>query len=84
MAVNQQLLNTLNITSAADFPSYAWPGGYPVFYYTDNYDVLCPECARKTDEFDEEITGMEANWEDPDLYCHHCSGRIESAYAEED
>jgi hypothetical protein len=27
---------------------------------------------------------LEANWEDPDLFCDHCGDRIESAYAESD
>lgn len=26
--------------------------------------------------------GIETNWEKPELYCDHCSARIESAYAE--
>jgi len=27
---------------------------------------------------------VDINWEDPTLYCAHCGGRIESAYAEEE
>jgi hypothetical protein len=29
------------------------------------------------------VVAIDANWEDPELYCDHCSGRIESAYAED-
>ena len=64
-------------------PAYAWPGGYPMFYVNNHNDVLCPDCANKTDEFDEELVNYDANWEDPSLYCDHCSKRIESAYAED-
>jgi len=35
---------------AGKLVSYAWPGGYPVFYL-DHYDsVLCPECAQAQEE----------------------------------
>lgn len=27
---------------------------------------------------------VDANWEDPRLYCDHCGERIESAYADDD
>jgi hypothetical protein len=30
------------------------------------------------------IIGLDVNWEQPGLYCDHCSERIESAYAEPD
>ena len=30
------------------------------------------------------VITMDVNWEDTDLYCAHCSGRIESTYAEDD
>ena len=28
-------------------------------------------------------SGQDVNWEDAELYCDHCSKRIESAYAED-
>lgn len=28
--------------------------------------------------------GVNANWEDPELFCDHCGDRIESAYAEDE
>lgn len=31
-------------------PSAAWPGGYPIVYYTLSGDLLCPTCA--TEELD--------------------------------
>lgn len=75
--------------------TYAWPGGYPAYYVTEDGGVLCPECARMAEREDlslvDENGGIDAqwhivaadiNWEDADLYCDHCYTRIESAYAE--
>ncbi len=70
---------------------YAWPGGYPVFYVTNDGGALCPGCVQ--DELEQccdpdahgwHVVAHDANWENPDLYCDHCSERIESAYAEQD
>lgn len=72
--------------------SYAWPGGYPVFYLDNNCCALCPNCANKLEEENREpdaivvftIEACDINYEDPHLYCDQCSQRIESAYAEDD
>jgi hypothetical protein len=29
------------------------------------------------------VVAIDVNWEDPELHCDNCSGRIESAYAED-
>jgi hypothetical protein len=68
--------------------AWAWPGGYPIFYLDSQNSVLCVTCARKSDEDAEEIPEFkpivaDVNYEDPALYCEDCSGRIESAYAED-
>lgn len=72
-------------------PSYAWPGGYPLFYFTADNGILCPDCAncdecKEAQEDDDQwrIVEFDTNWEDSSLYCDNCSKRIESAYAEED
>ena len=64
-------------------PQWAWPGGYPMFYLDGENNVLCTKCANENDEFSSPISACDANWEDPDMYCDHCSTRIESAYAED-
>lgn len=73
--------------------AYAWPGGYPVYYVTRDCSVLCPDCARMAekdglagnpDDAQWCIVGAGANYEDPDLFCDHCSKRIESAYADDE
>jgi len=67
-------------------------GGYPLFYLMADNGVLCADCLTGADadglsyDFEDPQWYVEAygvNWEDPHLYCEHCSGRIESAYAEE-
>ena len=73
---------------------YAWPGGYPLFLITSDGAALCCDCAKQ--EYKQiaysirhnlrdgwRVEAADVNWEDPDLYCDHCSKRIESAYAEE-
>lgn len=72
---------------------YAWPGGYPLFYVTQDGGALCWDCAHDeeaeiiaaiTDDNDPQwrVCGYDINHEDASLHCDHCSERIESAYAE--
>jgi hypothetical protein len=79
-------------------PKYTSLGCYPVFYITKDCGVLCADCANgkngslayvgtSPDGIEDgqwKIVVQEANWEDPELYCEHCNGRIESAYADDD
>jgi len=67
------------------YDSYAWPGGYPLYYITKDNGVLCPECAN-TNKFltlstlDPQwfiVTG-DINYEDPDLICDNCYKKIQS------
>jgi hypothetical protein len=30
-----------------ELDSYAWPGGYPIFYMTKDNSVLCADCANR-------------------------------------
>ena len=71
--------------------SWAWPGGYPLFYICADSGILCPDCANgengslatETDPTEDwRVVAYDINWEDPDLFCDHCSRRIESAYKE--
>ena len=74
---------------------YAWPGGYPMFLVMKDGESVCMGCAAKNEElilratndgYEEDwiAVAVEVNWEDTDLLCIHCSGRIESAYGEEE
>ena len=69
---------------------YAWPGGYPQFAVTDDGAAICHRCCKTEREAIATTTGsdgwcltaVDINWEDSQLYCDHCSSRIESAYEE--
>lgn len=72
---------------------YAWPGGYPVFFITSDGAALSFDAAKKEkkriiDSIKENssdgwrVSGVDINWEDPNLYCDHTNKRIESAYAD--
>lgn len=80
------------------FPTYAWPGGYPIYYVTKDCGVLCPGCANDPtnpvteydpkkgvtiDEVEWAIIAAEINYENEHLRCDHCGNRVESAYGEE-
>lgn len=76
--------------------SWAWPGGYPIYYITKDNGVLCPTCANKQEAKDvegkddpdyfmlasEQIVAADVNWEDSSLFCD-CGVRVQSAYAED-
>ena len=59
-------------------PAYAWPGGYPIVYYTSSGDVLCPTCAATDDE---QTTG-DIFYEGPPEHCCNCNSEIASAYGD--
>lgn len=72
---------------------YTSVGGYPLFGITSDGAALCYDCIRSERRDIIQAIGhqlndgwrlmaIDVNWEDPDLYCDHCSNRIESAYAE--
>lgn len=74
---------------------FAWPGGYPLFYVTTDGAALCPTCVtkeraqifRSTHERSHDgwaIAGVDANYEDINLYCDHCGKSIDPAYLSED
>lgn len=69
-------------------PKFAWPGGYPVYYVTDQSEIACDKHATEIlygEGFDEYIVAADVNWEDNSLYCaDNEAHRIESAYAEDD
>jgi len=71
--------------------SFAWPGGYPIFYLAADNGILCPDCANGKngsecqnpecqDEDQWRIVAAEIHWEGEPLVCEHCNGEIESAY----
>ena len=74
-----------------EWPTYAWPGGYPLYYLTKDCGVLCPKCAndhlaRTLDPDDDQffVVAQEVNWEDQDMHCDHCGAHIKPAYGGDD
>jgi hypothetical protein len=65
------------------FEAYAWPGGYPLYYYDTNGFPLCPICAAKPSGPEGRVVGRKVNYEDNDLWCDSCCRRIPSAYGDQ-
>jgi hypothetical protein len=60
--------------------TYAWPGGYPLFYMVQG-DVLCPKCVNDNPDNDSfNPDAVDVNYEDTELYCCNCNEQIEAAY----
>jgi len=70
---------------------FAWPGGTPLYAVTSDGVAICPKCAATEREAIATTTGsdgwcvvgIQANWENDDLYCDHCSAQIPSAYGDD-
>lgn len=58
-------------------------GCYPIFYFTRDGDVICPECADTLTEDGETLFDLDVNWEDETLYCDNCGTQVESAYGDD-
>lgn len=70
------------------YDTWAWPGGYPLFYVTKDSGILCPDCANKNMELTKDdndpqwfIIGADINYEDNELFCDNCNGNIGAAYS---
>jgi len=70
---------------------YAWPGGYPLFFITEDgaalsFDTVKAEIENvqhsiETDSNDGwRVATVDVNWFDSNLLCDHSGQRIESAY----
>lgn len=71
------------------YPAYAWPGGYPLFYLAADNSVICPECMNGRngseaspghDDRSWRVVAVDVHYEGEPLSCDHCSAEIESAY----
>jgi hypothetical protein len=90
----------MNIETISDFRRairsgpYAWPGGYPIYFITDDGEALSFAAARSERRAILEsiasqsrdgwrVVAADVNWEDASLHCVHTGERIESAYGED-
>lgn len=88
-----EITNTQELKAALRAGCFAWPGGYPIYFLTNEGEALSFEgvrdrlreelCAIQNRER-ERIVACDINWEDSELYCAHSGKRIESAYTEPD
>ncbi len=72
--------------------SYAWPGGYPIYFILQVGEAICPACVSRNRKLINEafadhdqqwnVVSSCANYEDDSLYCCRCNEKIESAYGE--
>lgn len=75
-----------------ELPHFAWPGGYPISYWTGDGGLLCPTCANSTEcrnadpesDGDWDLEGGDVYWEGPPGQCDNCNKPIESAYGDPD
>ena len=51
-------------------------GHYPLYYLMDNNDVCCRECAN---EYPDEVTGVDVQWDGPNMQCDICNATLEFA-----
>lgn len=77
------------------FPAFASPGGYPLFYLTQDNGLLCPNCANGlngSEAYSEDrgmgdgndpqwyVVACDVHYEGSEITCDHCAAGIESAY----
>jgi hypothetical protein len=87
--------NSLQLRATIRAGAYAWPGGYQMYLIANDGEALCFDCAQTqyyqcaysirhgiNDGW--RIVGCDINYEDPDLYCAHCSKSIPSAYGNDE
>jgi hypothetical protein len=76
--------------------SYAWPGGYPLYFVTSDGAALSPAGAKanRRDILEAlrdgdtrsgfHVCALEINWEDRDLVCDATNEPIPAAYGDDD
>jgi hypothetical protein len=92
MAIKTEVFEYAGVENDAPLPAFAWPGGYPVIYLTNEGDVFCAACAngengsdvRIQDDPQWNVTGAQVFHEGAPEQCAHCSAEIESAYGDPD
>ena len=60
----------------------AWPGLYPVIYFTVNGLIVCPHCANREVDSSQRVIAGDIYWEGPDLTCEDCEAPMASAYGD--
>ena len=85
--------NTKKLDEVLKNGPYAWPGGYPLFFITNDgaavsFEAVKQEIESVQDSIDSkcddgwQVVAVEVNWEDENLLCDHTGEKIQSAYGE--
>lgn len=80
-------IGQLSRESDGGFPSYAWPGGYPLLYSTRRGDLLCATCARESVDQgigEDPAESVGTYDEGPPIACDGCGTEIPSSYGDPD
>ena len=89
-------IEKLRRDSSGEVPAFAWPGGYPIVYYTKDNGTLCPDCANGrngSEVLNADLEDSDPSWfleagrtydEGPTIQCEHCNADIESSYGDPD
>lgn len=75
--------------------SYAWPGGYPMYFICGDGEALAFKTVKNNfkeivsafmlcEDAQWRVIGCEVNWEDTELYDAHTNEQIESAYGDDE
>ena len=79
----------LDLKTQIESGPYAWPGGYPLFFISEDGEALSFEAVKGeietideswTDNSGWKIIAVGINWEDENLFCGHTGKQIECAY----
>ena len=76
-------VHALERDSDGKLPAYAWPGGYPLYYATEDGETICADCASDPDTSDP-AEYASVFYEGAPEYCADCNATIESAYGDPD
>ncbi len=85
------IYNISDFRKAVRNGTYAWPGGYPLFWFMSDGECLAftvgllerrnmLEALRDNDGSGWRPVALEINYEDNELYCAHTNEKIECAY----
>ena len=85
-------IKEIRLENNGELPAFAWPGGYPLYYVTQDCGILCAskECVNGPEarDIDQEcpdddqwnVVAYDIHYEGEPLICDHCGAEIESAY----
>lgn len=72
--------------------TYAFPGGYPIYYLCRDGGILCPDCvnanlelirvAKEENDPQWDVIALDVYYEGPVMFCDNCNAEIESAYGD--